>query len=97
MLHAMGALLPVGHSLFAFSASLVAGAASFMPGGLGGAEGAMVALLRADGVPRADAVSATVMIRLATLWFAVVLGLLALMAAGRGTHLPSAKLEARDE
>jgi uncharacterized protein (TIRG00374 family) len=97
ILQALGAQVPVGHSLFAYSASMLAGAASFMPGGLGGAEGAMVALLRADGVPRADAVSATVMIRLATLWFAVVLGLLALMAAGRGTHLPSAKLEARDE
>lgn len=97
ILQALEAQVPAGHALFAYAASMLAGAASFMPGGLGGAEGAMIALLRADGVPRADAVSATVMIRLATLWFAVLLGMLALMAASRGTRLLSSKVEVRPE
>ncbi len=49
-------------------------ALSFMPGGLGGAEAVMVALLMWKGVPSADAIAATVLIRLTTLWFAVGIG-----------------------
>lgn len=89
ILHALEAGVPSGHALFAYAASMLAGAASFMPGGLGGAEGAMVAILRADGVPRHDAVTATVLIRLATLWFAVLLGMVALLAAGRTLSAPA--------
>ena len=52
---------------------------SFLPGGLGVAEGSMTGLIRVLGdVPRAAAVAATVLIRLATLWFAVALGLVGL-------------------
>jgi len=53
---------------------MLAGAVSFMPGGLGGAEAAMTALLVTSNVDMPQAVAATVIIRLATLWFAVLLG-----------------------
>lgn len=59
---------------------MLAGALSFMPGGIGGAEGVMVALLMTQ-APAADAVAATVLIRLTTLWFAVAIGALALGAS----------------
>jgi len=59
-----------------YSTGMLAGAVSFMPGGLGGAEAAMGLLLVALGVDKSTAVVATVVCRLATLWFAVVLGLL---------------------
>ena len=62
-----------------FSLGSLAGALSFLPGGLGVAEGSMTGLIRVLGdVPRAAAVAATVLIRLATLWFAVALGLVGL-------------------
>lgn len=57
-----------------FAAGMLAGALSFLPGGLGGAEAVMVGLLVATGAPPALAVAATVLIRLTTLWFAVLLG-----------------------
>jgi uncharacterized membrane protein YbhN (UPF0104 family) len=64
---------------FVFAAGTLAGALSFLPGGLGVAETSMAGLfvVLAD-ASRADAVAATVLIRLATLWFAVLLGLCAL-------------------
>ena len=66
---------------------MLAGALSFMPGGLGGAEAVMIALLTLNGVPMPVAVAATVFIRLATLWFAVVIGLVALIRSRHGEHL----------
>jgi uncharacterized protein (TIRG00374 family) len=59
---------------------MLAGALSFMPGGLGGSEAAMVLLLRMLRVPLSIAVAATLLIRAATLWFAVLLGIIALLA-----------------
>ncbi|WP_293396599.1 UbiA family prenyltransferase, partial [Nevskia sp.] len=58
-------------------AVLAGGLAFFMPGGLGGMEVAMPALLVAEGAPLATAVIAMLLCRLATLWFAVLLGLIA--------------------
>lgn len=58
-----------------YAVSMLGGALSFMPGGLGGAEAIMVAMLLWQGLDGANAVAATVLIRVATLWFAVILGL----------------------
>jgi len=67
-------------------AVLAGGLAVFMPGGLGGLELAMPALLVAQGAPLAAAVIAMLLCRLATLWFAVLLGLIAttVLEAGAG-------------
>lgn len=73
--------LPVAFSIYALS--MLAGAISFLPGGLGGAEVVMVGLLMWTGIPEAQAVAATVIIRLATLWFAVALGGAVLLMCGR--------------
>jgi uncharacterized protein (TIRG00374 family) len=67
---------------------MLIGAISFLPGGLGGAEVTMTALLMLNGMDNGAAVAATLLIRLTTLWFAVVLGLLALLPGQR--RLPSA-------
>lgn len=61
-------------SLFVYMIAMIAGALSFMPGGLGGAEATMTALLVWKGMPAPEAVAVTILIRLATLWFAVLLG-----------------------
>ncbi len=71
--------LSLGDTVVVFSLGSLAGAVSFLPGGLGVAEGSMTGLIRVLGdASRAGAVAATVLIRLATLWFAVVLGLVGL-------------------
>jgi uncharacterized protein (TIRG00374 family) len=59
---------------------LLAGALPFLPGGLGGVELAMVALLVATGVSAETALTATVVFRAMTYWAAVVCGVLALPA-----------------
>lgn len=65
-------------SVFNYTAANFVGGVSMLPGGLGAAEGSLAALLHAQGLDTADASSITLVIRGATLWFAVLLGLLAL-------------------
>jgi uncharacterized membrane protein YbhN (UPF0104 family) len=68
--------LSLADTIVVFSLGSLAGALSFLPGGLGVAETSMTGLIRVLGdVPKAAAAAATVLIRLATLWFAVLLGL----------------------
>lgn len=74
----LGTDVSLSVAVFVYAASMLAGAVSFLPGGLGSAEAAMLSLLALAGMSVPDAVAATVFIRLATLWFAVLLGLLAL-------------------
>jgi uncharacterized protein (TIRG00374 family) len=78
MAHWMGLSVPLETAVFIYSFSMLAGAVSFLPGGLGGAELVMIGLLALNGVARPEAVALTLLIRMTTLWFAVVLGLGAL-------------------
>ncbi|HEY4561338.1 MAG TPA: UPF0104 family protein, partial [Thermoanaerobaculia bacterium] len=52
-------------------------------GGLGAAEGSLAALLHGQGLDTADASSITLIVRAATLWFSVLLGLVALPCVAR--------------
>jgi uncharacterized protein (TIRG00374 family) len=63
-----------------YSVAVLAGALSLLPGGLGGTEAVMTALLVSQGYPFAAALLITLACRLVTLWFAVVLGWAAIMA-----------------
>jgi uncharacterized membrane protein YbhN (UPF0104 family) len=65
-----------------YALSLLAGALSFLPGGLGSTEAAMGLMLLASGADAPSAVAATLIYRLVSLWFAVGLGALALAALG---------------
>jgi uncharacterized protein (TIRG00374 family) len=71
----MGIDVPLAFAVFVYAISMLAGALSFMPGGLGGAEAMMISLLVWQSVATPDAVAATVLVRLATLWFAVAVGI----------------------
>ena len=75
----MGTDIELTFAVFVYALAMLAGAVSFMPGGLGGAEAVMVGLLVYKGMNGADAVAATVLIRLATLWFAVAIGAVMLL------------------
>ncbi len=69
-------------AVFCFAS--LAGAVSFIPGGLLVAEGSMAGLFRRLGdATNASAAAATVLVRLATLWFAVAIGLAALLVEER--------------
>lgn len=59
-----------------FTFSTLAGGLTGAPGGLGGAEAAMVTLLALQGVPLEIAGPATLIIRVTTLWFAILIGAL---------------------
>ncbi len=63
---------------FIYSFSTIAGAISMLPGGLGFTEGSMTGLLILSRVQKETAVAITIIIRFATLWFAIGLGLIAL-------------------
>lgn len=75
ILKLLGLDISLIESTFIYSVAMLAGALSFLPGGLGSSEAVMVSLLVLSGADSANAVVATVLIRLATLWFAVVLGI----------------------
>ncbi|MGI9309838.1 MAG: lysylphosphatidylglycerol synthase transmembrane domain-containing protein [Gammaproteobacteria bacterium] len=72
-----------------YGVSILAGAVSFMPGGLGGTEVVMGVLLGLSGVEPAIAVSAVLVCRIATLWFAVLVGLMVLSGLELGGARPA--------
>ncbi|SDT94153.1 lysylphosphatidylglycerol synthase transmembrane domain-containing protein [Halopseudomonas salegens] len=91
----MGFPVTLPFACFVYALAMLAGALSFMPGGLGGAEAVMAGLLIWKGMAPADAVAATVLIRLATLWFAVAIGVVCLQLesrAGVRKHQPVTRL-----
>jgi uncharacterized protein (TIRG00374 family) len=82
---------------FIYATMTIAGALSFLPGGLGVQEIGMVKLLiaQAHGVSEPMAAAATFITRLCTLWFAVVIGVVALVIMQRRTRVDLARMERR--
>jgi glycosyltransferase 2 family protein len=74
-------------STFILAVSSLAGGASMLPGGLGVADASMTGMLlllvNDDAMSRGVAVAATLLIRFATLWFAVLIGIVALASLER--------------
>jgi uncharacterized protein (TIRG00374 family) len=69
---------------FIFAASTLFGLVSFLPGGLGVSEASSLGLLVAIvGLAASTATTATIIIRFCTLWFGVLLGVIALAWFGR--------------
>jgi uncharacterized protein (TIRG00374 family) len=79
----MGADVSASTAIAIFLFSTLAGGLTGAPGGVGGAEAAMIALLSLEGVPLALSLPATAIIRLTTLWFAIVIGLILFPIAER--------------
>jgi uncharacterized protein (TIRG00374 family) len=78
---------------FVLAVSSVFGAVSMLPGGLGVAEasmaGMLLILLEDDGISRGAATAATLIVRFATLWFAVFLGFAAMAIISRKLKEPA--------
>ncbi len=89
-------------TLLAFSlypVAMLAGAVSMLPGGIGSTEAVLIAMLAGLGVSLTNGTIAAVGIRLATLWFATLMGLLSMLvlecvaeAGGSKIKSPSAFL-----
>lgn len=76
-----GVELAFSASLFCYAVPTIAGAIALVPGGLGVTEAGMTGVLQAlgtSGMTAAVATAITMLVRLATLWWAVVLGVFAL-------------------
>jgi len=80
-----GGSVPLQLAIFIYAATTVLGALSFLPGGLGVTEGSMIVLLvrTAHAMTHSAAVAATILIRLCTLWFSVLVGVMALLVFRR--------------
>lgn len=76
ILDTLGTGTPLYQAIGIYAAAVLAGALSFIPGGLGSTEAVMVLLLSFAGVDTADALAATLICRIVTLWFAVAIGML---------------------
>lgn len=70
----MGASVGFWACISIFLFAMITGGATGVPGGVGGAEAAMIALLSLQSVPLEISIPATAIIRITTLWFAVALG-----------------------
>ena len=91
LLHGFGHQAPpFGPALFVYGSTTLLGAVSFLPGGLGVTELALGLMLTRLGLASgaAEAAAITYLIRFATLWFGVAVGLVAL-ARFRRRYLPA--------
>jgi glycosyltransferase 2 family protein len=89
ILTGLGALPHLRVATFVYAFASLAGAVSMLPGGLGVAEGSLTGLLAGLGTPLPQAAAATLLVRGATLWFAVALGVATLLVTFRspaGAH-----------
>jgi uncharacterized protein (TIRG00374 family) len=84
-----GAEVKLQAAVFIYAAMTVAGALSFLPGGLGATEAGMLGLLGklGTGTGRGVSLAAVFVTRLCTLWFAVAVGLAALVVFARRTKI----------
>ena len=76
LLECLGQDIGLTAAISIYGVAVLVGAISFLPGGLGSTEAVMGLLLIASGVPEPVAVAATLICRIATLWFAVFIGII---------------------
>ena len=89
VLDGLGADVSLAAAAFVFAFGMLVGGLPIFPGGVGGAEATMVACLLLLGVDTGTAVTATAVIRLTTLGFALALGFAALPLAVRRERSPA--------
>jgi uncharacterized protein (TIRG00374 family) len=81
----------IGHvdifvATFVYGFATIVGAATMLPGGLGATDASMTGLLVLLNIPKNVSVASTLIIRIATLWFAVVVGIVAVLFYQRISH-----------
>jgi uncharacterized protein (TIRG00374 family) len=96
VIKALGSYVTIYDSTFIYSFSTLMGAVCMIPGGLGITEGSMSALLAMSGITECVSVGATVITRFCTLWFAVLIGFVAILLGGFAKLINSNSLENQD-
>lgn len=71
---------------FVYGFATIAGAITMLPGGLGATDASITGLLVLLTIPKSVSVAATLIIRAATLWFAVIVGIVAVMFYQKVSH-----------
>jgi uncharacterized protein (TIRG00374 family) len=71
---------------FVYGFATLAGAATMLPGGLGATDASITGLLVVLSIPKNIAVASTLIVRSATLWFAVIVGIAAVMIYQKLSH-----------
>lgn len=93
----LGEAFPLVDATWIYALSTALGNVTFLPGGLGGTEVSLVGLLRNGGAGAETALAATALVRGATLWFAVAIGLGVTLVFRRALQWDSVTREAADE
>ena len=75
-------LFEISDVILTYTTSIIIGVASFVPGGIGVAEGTLIGLLTVNDLAFSTAVSLTIFIRIFTLWYSVFVGFIALKFTG---------------
>ena len=96
ILKGLGSDIDLVRALPIYAAATLVGAVTALPGGLVGTEGSMLAFLQQSGVSKVGASAGTVLVRLVTLWFAVAVGLVALLALRRVPVLQGSVLKHKE-
>ena len=78
---------------FIYTFSTLIGAIAMLPGGLGATEASITGLLIFLKIPKDISVAATIIIRVATLWFAVLVGVIAVQIYGKGSKIQISDIE----
>lgn len=82
----IGLEISVLSATFIYAFSTLIGAIAMLPGGVGLTEASLTGLLVFSNIPKDISVASTIMIRLATLWFAVFVGIIAIFIYQRITN-----------
>jgi len=70
-------------SFFTYLFSIFIGSVSMLPAGLGITDGSLTYLLSQNGFSKEIAVTATLLVRIATLWFALIVGIVGMLGFNR--------------
>lgn len=77
----LGFPITIGNALFVYAAGTLVGSLSFLPGGLGGTEATIIWLLGILNITGATAAAMALLVRMFTLWLAVIIGLIFFLVA----------------
>ena len=92
-----GAEVPFLVVVFIFAVGSLGGALSMLPGGIGAAEAGMTGLFASlAGLAGGLSVALTFVIRVATLWFATLIGIVGLFVVRRVVGEPAEEVEAAE-
>jgi uncharacterized protein (TIRG00374 family) len=85
----LGAEISLPLAVGIYATGILVGALSFLPGGIGSAELVMITLLMLAGVDKTTATAATLVCRIAALWYSIALGIAIVLRLEFGSQDPT--------